>query len=260
LFVAGCLIVATGCPKKDSSNPDGRPKPPPANIEGAQKPEIKTTAEGLAKEAIADPKAAETKYKDKVVELEGKIDFANKIIGNGKAFHLAGAKKNPKDVVSVGIICFPTDAEQEKIWWLGKGQKVKVIGHVTGINTLGVYLDRCTVQELEKSPTVQISAEDLTAEFAKDEAAGKKKYLTEEGDPKEIIIDGTVTDLEQSKDGLYTAKLAGKDGLTVNCTINKETYESLKKGDKVTIKGDLSGFYKNEKHVNVNTAFVLKKG
>jgi hypothetical protein len=261
-LIAGCLAFAAGCGGPGSSPPAGTApgKGPGTPAAAVDKPEVKTTAEGLAKEVLADEKAAGGKYKDKVVELEGAVEFANAVIGDGRMFHLAGAKKKPTDVVGLNLFCVPAAADKDKVWWLGKGQKVKVVGRVTGVTSSGVYLDQCTVTELEPSPTPRVTAEQLTGEFGKDEAAAKAKYLTKEGYPKEVIVEGTVAGLATTKDGFYSVNLAGKEGLAVSCTVNKEAYEGLKQGDKVTMKGDVSGLYKDRKAVLVNTAFVLKKG
>ncbi len=262
-LLTGCLAFAAGCGGQRPSSPAGTaagkgPGTPAAAP--ADKPEVKTTAEGLAKEVLADEKAAAEKYKGKVVEVEGAVAFANAFLGNGRMFHLSGAKKKPTDVVGLNLFCVPAAAHKDKVWWLGKGQKVQVVGRVTGVTSSAVYLDQCAVTELEPSPTPRLTAEQLTGEFAKDEAAAKAKYLTKEGYPKEVIVEGTVAGRETTKDGFHTVKLAGKEGLAVSCTVDKETYEGLKDGDKVTLKGDLSGLYQGHKAVIVNTAFVLKKG
>ena len=102
-----CLVVVAGCAKKNpTANPDkGSAKV--AEQGPAKDPEVKTTAEGMAKEVIADEKAAETKYKDKVVEVEGKVQYANKIIGNNRSITLVGAKKKPTDIIGVDVRAFP---------------------------------------------------------------------------------------------------------------------------------------------------------
>jgi hypothetical protein len=254
LFTLMVALVA-GCGGGDSKPG----KPGDSHKAVAQDPAFKLTAEAFAKEALGNQKGASDKYNGKVVELEGQVDSANRVITD-KGIYLTGAKKNPTDVVGLNLLCTPGESAKEKIWWLGKGQKVKVVGKVIGISPLAIYLDECTITEQGQSPTPKVTADELTEAFSKDEEAAKKKYGGDALSPKEIIVEGTVAALDKTKNDFYIARLEGKGGLTVGCTLDKKEWESLKKGDKVTIKGDLSGFYKDEKNVNVNTAFVLKKG
>jgi hypothetical protein len=252
------VAFAAGC-----GNTDTKPGSPTtsskAGAGGPQEPAYKLTAEALAKEALADAQAASAKYTGKVVELEGQVDSANRIISDNKGVFLTGAKKKPTDVIALNILCMPVESSKDKVWWLGKGHKVKAVGKVTAINGFIISLDECTITGQGASPTPKVTAEELTGEFAKDEEAAKKKYLGDGVNPKEIIVEGTVAALDKTKNDFYIARLEGKGGLTVGCTLDKKEWEGLKKGDKVTIKGDLSGFRKDDKNVNVNTAFLLKK-
>jgi tRNA_anti-like len=223
------------------------------------KPDFKTTAEAIVKEFLKDEKAAQKKYKDKFVELEGTVFAANKVLSD-KGVWLDGAKKDPKDVVATNVLCYAPAARLEKAFWLGKGQKVKVVGKFAGGSGLAVSLLDCTFTELKPSPTLKTTAKAVAADFDKDEEAATTKYLIDGINSKEIIVEGVVSALEKTKNDFFIVKLEGSGGLTVNCVVDEAEWKKLKKGDKVTMKGDLSGFYKDEKKVNVNTAFVLKKG
>ena len=125
----------------------------------------------------------------------------------------------------------------------------------------GITLDRCAITEVDKNPTPRVTAEELVEEFAKDPEAAKKKYTESGFVMKEVIVEGTVAGTESKPDNsFHFVDLAGKDGHTVRFTVDKETKDSLKKGDKVTMKGDVSLYDKDKKQLTVNTAFVLKKG
>jgi hypothetical protein len=55
-------------------------------------------------------------------------------------------------------------------------------------------------------------------------------------------------------------KLAGADKVRVSCCISQDEWKTLRKGDKVVIKGDISsGFSPRGKEISVQTAFILKK-
>jgi hypothetical protein len=264
VLLTSCFVLAAGCAKKDPMQPTSGPSgPTTASDAPAKDPEIKTTAEAMAKEVIADEKAAAAKYKDKVVEVEGKVFAANRIIGNNRQITLVGAKKKPTDVLGVDVACIPAAANLDQAWSLGRGQKVKVVGQVVAVSAGfgGITLDRCSVTEVDKSPTPTVTADALVGEFAKDPEAAKKKYTESDFVMKEVIVEGTVADSTSSPDGTFHfVDLEGKNGQTVRFTVNKETKDSLKKGDKVTMKGDVSLYDKDKKQLTVNTAFVLKKG
>jgi hypothetical protein len=271
-LLALSLAVVTGCDTKGpATDAKGTPgasedKSPPragktkaGNDPPAKNPEFKTTAEALVKEFLAGDKAALAKYKNKVVEIDGSVLFANQIIGADR-ITLTGAKKNPTDIASVDVSCILSSAGLEKAWWLGRGQKVKVVGKVVDYtSTFGVFLGHCTVAEAGANPTPKVTAEALVEEFVNNPEAAEKKYTESEYVKKEVIVEGIVHATEARSDGFYFVILAGKDGSTVSFTVDKNATEELKKGDKVTLKGDLSLFDKNKKQLTVNTAFVLKK-
>jgi len=259
LAVAGGLLVLTACGQKAgeptrAGDPPGRSGPAPAARGPA---DIKTTVAALTQEVIADEKAAQAKYNGKVVEAEGEVEFANKVL-NANGFSLKGAKKKPTDVIGVTVICNVPKGAEGKAWRLGTGQKVKVTGTAT-LTSLGVYLNDCTVEELEPAKTPKVSAKALAEEVLKDADAARKKYQTPEGRSDAIIVDGTVAAKEKTKDGFHTAKLAGSGGVTVDCTVNAEDFAALKAGDAVTIKGDFSSYDPVAKAVTINTAFILPK-
>jgi len=235
-------------------------------------PELKTTAEDLVKEVMADKKAAADKYsKDKVVEVERAVRHAllTKGIVDTLSFSLCGGKG---ELGQLDVQCYLKDTEKDKVSWLGKGQKVSVIGKVIMASPTTISLNECTVTEKGPNPTMKIAAEQLAAEFAKDEKAAKEKYGVYLAHPsdvvnsaKEVIVEGTVADLLKRKGEFFgedhLAILAGSDGMTVTCNLDQKTWESLKKGDKVTIKGEVDTILnKDKKAVKLKNAFVLKKG
>lgn len=255
--VAAGLLVLTACGPKPK--PGDAPPADPNQAAAARGPAgVKTTAEALARDVVADPKAAEGKYNGKVVEVDGEVEFANKVI-NPNGFSLKGAKKKPTDVVGVNVVCTVPKGAEGKAWRLGSGQKVKVTGTAT-VTALGVYLADATVEELEPAKTPKVSARDLAGEFAGDAEAARKKYRNPTGGPREVVVDGTVAAVEKNKNGFHVARLAGADGVTVDCTVSAEDFATLKAGDAVTVKGDLGDYYPDQKAVVVNTAFVLPKG
>ena len=257
LTLAAGLLVLTACGQKPGDTrkggDPGRGDPPAARGPA----EVKTTADALTKDVIADDKAARAKYNGKVVEVEGEVEYANKVI-NANGFTMKGAKKKATDVVGVTVICNVPKGAEGKAWRLGTGQKVKVTGTAT-LAALGVYLNDCTVEPLEPAKTPAVSARALAEEVVKDADAARKKYQGPGGRTEAVIVDGTVAAVEKDRNGFHTAKLTGSGGVTVDCTVNQEDFAALKVGDAVTIKGDFGGYYADQKAVVINTAFVLPK-
>jgi hypothetical protein len=255
-----CFGLLVGC---DSSGtlPASQATPPSGDPAANREPAFRVSATALAQEAIADPKAAEAKYRGQLIEVDGRIDLANRVIGDSRMVSLIGARTGPDNVFSVDVMCLSVPNHRAQMWWLGKGEKVKVIGRVTNISPKAVYLDECTFTEQEPNPTVTLSAEQLAGEFAQNASAATKKYQPVLGEKygKEVIVTGTVADRIKTRDGFYIAQLAGAARITVNCQLPKEEWQSLQRGEKVTIKGDYAKFAAQENAVVINNAFLLKK-
>jgi hypothetical protein len=183
--------------------PDAKSKDKAAPDVTAANADFTMTGEALAKEFIADQKAAGTKYQDKVVELDGVVDDANEIIlGNGM-FMLVGAKK-PDDIT--GYLVRPRQEPRTRA-----GQGTEGQGQRPGESVQRSAGGPGQVTELEPPKTPQVTAEQVTEEYARDPAAAKEKYYD-----KEIIVTGTVADLEdrlfpQGKNALL-ASLAEERG------------------------------------------------
>ena len=251
-FVALTVFLSLGCNAKDGK-PGANPATPDAGKKTAdQKADFSTSATQLAKDFLGDEKAATDKYTGKVIEIEGIVHTANPIIGKPGMFILEGAKKNEKDILGLNVYCSCPAGQENKVAMLSKGQKVKAKGSMQGANSLAVYLGDCSYAEVTPPSHLVVTAKQLTEDFSKDKDAASKKYQE-----KEVVVEGEVASLVE-KNGFFSAKLAGvKSPLVVSCTLRQEEFNTLKKGQTITVKGDCSLFSDNE--VTVNTAFLVKK-
>jgi tRNA_anti-like len=285
---AGCLLIAS-CGQPQSTPGPSTVKTPnvkkdkevvnkntPAVTEAPKdtpakpsKPEFKITPESIAKEIMADDKAAELKYKGKIVEIEGKIRVANQYLPVNNISLLGGKGK----VGELLMLCTPTKAYEDKMLWLGCGQTVSAVGEITSISPFLVEIKECTITDKDPSPAIKLTAEQLTAEFAKNETEAKKKYRSKPLQPNdiafaltEVVVEGTVAKVVKIKSLLIADQvpviiLTGTDGMTVTCDVNQQTWESLKVGDKVTLKGYVDTVLnKDNKTVKIDSAYLLKKG
>jgi hypothetical protein len=243
----GAAMFLAGCGQSGK----GTVTTPAKKADASRKTDFTSSALDLAKEFLANDKAAADKYKDKVLEIEGTVNTANPIICRPGSFVLTGAKKAEKDIVGLDLHCACLPAYQDQVALLSKGQKVKVKGVFAGSNPLAVYLMDSEYTELTPATNIVVSAAELSGDFAKDKESADARYRD-----KEVIVTGDVTNLVE-RDGFYLVKLTGaKPPLLVSCTMGKEEFGRLKKGQKVRIKGNCSLFSDNE--VTVNTAFLLK--
>jgi hypothetical protein len=112
-----------------------------------------------------------------------------------------------------------------------------------------VRLSDCDYEELTPRSTPTVTAEAVMKEFAADTSAAAKKYLD-----RDLIVRGTVVDLIAT-DGSFLAKLAGEGLFRVSCSMDEDEFKTLKKGDKVTIKGEAGIFNQNE--LTLVSAFLL---
>lgn len=83
-----------------------------------------------------------------------------------------------------------------------------------------------------------LTCADLFSEFENDEKAANSKYLG-----KVVEIDGTISDINTNKEGKTTISLEGGMLFGVTCELfdGKEA-SKYKKGQKVKLKGECSGF------------------
>jgi transcription elongation GreA/GreB family factor len=106
-------------------------------------------------------------------------------------------------------------------------------------------------------------AEQLINEFQAADATAEKKYFG-----KVLEVKGKIKQVEKDSDGHYTLVLGSAAGMSaVRCsmdsTINNELL-NIKEGDEVTVKGNFTGYQKDEtgllgSDIQLNRAVIAKK-
>ncbi|TKK67674.1 hypothetical protein FC093_13055 [Ilyomonas limi] len=89
------------------------------------------------------------------------------------------------------------------------------------------------------APAITISAADLYAAYAQNEAAANQRFLD-----KVLLVKGTVSDVAHT-DSTFTILLESNDiagGVSCNVTAKNTTPASIKNGEPVSIKGRCTGF------------------
>lgn len=255
-LILATLLLQGGCSKKDDKADTKAAGDQGAKDSGKtpQGPPVEVSSEQLAKEYVTDPRAADARYKNKLLQVKGTVATVNKIETMNRIY-LTGYKKTPTEsYLDRPIRCAVRPEVLDKVPLLSRGQMVQVTGKCTDGGALGVNLADCDFKELEPSSVITISAEALTKEFA---AAGKndlsvhKKYNN-----KEVIVEGTVADVVP-RQVLSRVILAGQAPWTVSCKFGlKAEFQQLKKGQKARIRGVYEDFANNQ--VNIQGETVLK--
>jgi hypothetical protein len=203
------------------------------------------TSEQLAREFDSDKVAAEKKYKDKWIEVEGPMEVVTVLPSGDVNIRLTGFRPDPKKVTGHSIRGAPPAADTEKIRSLTRGQKVKLKGKFDS-EALGLFVDLvpCEVVAIGPDPAIAVTAEQLTQDYAKDVKAADAKYKD-----KWLLIEAVVFELKETKSGANSVVLEGagqKEGKPLRISAaysadRKTDFAALKKGDKVKIKGACGG-------------------
>jgi hypothetical protein len=264
LLLVGCRketpIIEPGVdpqPSKDATAKDkktvrdsGKRETPPK----VDPPPVSVSALALTEAFLTDAKKAEAKYKDKLLAVEGTVASArqNKVQKMGEVTLRGHTPKPDPDTgasLPLQVKCHVKPAVAGRVGLLGKGQRVLVTGRISNVSAGDVTMMDCVFEEQTRANTSRVAAEDISKQYASDKEEAAKKYQD-----KELIVRGTVEDLI-AKDGNFSVKLAGADKVRVACSLEEDEFKTLKKGDKVVIKGEVALFDSGE--VVVTSAFLL---
>jgi hypothetical protein len=223
-LVVGCSGKTDGDNAADTSSPGGDKKG-----DGSKKPVVSRGAKVFADECGKDPKAAEEKYKGKLVELSGTVIEIG-ASEDGKPFvDLQGDSRER-------IVRCLTQAKEP--WALViPGQQVKLHGKFEGAGEKEIRLSDSIIVAPKSSPALNITAEKLAKEFKAAEEDTKGKY-----DGKYLIVEGEVVD--KKADGSYKfLHLKGDADTPMICRFDKiddASWEALKMGQRAKAVGQFS--------------------
>lgn len=211
------LIAQVGCGQKQETPTTPTPPIPPAQAIKTDreapplpskgmprdelvgvKPDLVVTAEDLSREWTKDRKAANAKYRKKVMQIKGVVSHMGKHF-EGPYIHLKGP-----DELSAGVTCFTF---MQYPWSKAvDGQRIVLKGIWDEEDIIGPYLRKCSIVELGPSPAISISAPDLAKAFndlGRDSFEGS--YQT-----KTLIIDGEIASKDEPNQlGVTSVHLTG---------------------------------------------------
>jgi hypothetical protein len=222
----GLLIFALAATKGDGGKS-------PTSVQDAKKPELAVTAVAMAEEFVADPVAADAKYKGKLVEITGQYGTE---LASRRVLYLAGAKQ--KDGKPCWVRCWVVAevVKSQRLLQLAPGQKLKVVGRYNKMDQGEIEIRDCTLTELEASNLKPVASTALAKEFEADQKATRKKY-----EKREVIVSGPILEFNKNDAGYGRLKLAGTDKIHVGALVDPSDLQYLeknfKKGDTVIIRG-----------------------
>jgi hypothetical protein len=206
------------------------------------------TAEALAKEHQADPKTADALYRGKRLLISGQLEDVEPF-PTGLVVHIAGLPSDPaKMFPGRSLRCDFVAAASSKIAGLAKGQRLTFTGKCDGDHGGFVDLLECELLEVGPDPTVRVTAAQLTRDFLTDENTADGRYKD-----RAVLVEGTVVGLKEDGGG-QRLLLEGHNEpspvavrVLVACAAqDREQLASLKKGDKVRIRGQCAGLFLGE--------------
>jgi hypothetical protein len=214
----------------------------------------------LAKEFETDSVAANARFKNQWVLVEGPVEDADSFASGSVLVRLAGYKgEQGKRVPGHAVRCDFVPADTGKLLDLTRGQRLKLRGLCTGDSGSSfVDLHDCEAVEVGPDPSVVVSAVQLTKDYDEDGDAAEAKYRD-----KPLRVEGVVLERRRD-DGRPRVVLEGFDETAPNPlrvaalypAERQEEFASLKKGDKVRVKGVGGGNFLGE--IQVRAARRLK--
>ncbi len=233
------------------------PTPPATTTKPASMPaaEVTTDAATMGKDYGADEKAADGKYKGKVVEISGFVVMPGSPV-NGSAmapgpnFCVIGETKDANAFGGGSMIrCYVATVDNGRCNALGQGQPITLRGKCDGKNKdMAMFIDLkdCGIVKLGDDPTPSLTAEELAAAYAKDAKAAGQKF----GAPTMIIVKGKVTKLDKENFTVWMDAGKGADGkaVSVHFTVSSLVWDDAEKhavGTAIAIKGETTGELKD---------------
>jgi hypothetical protein len=244
-FALCAAICTSGCGKTgDSAAASAEATATSAATEPSGQADFSLDVAQWHAEFANDPTAAVEKYKGKVIEVSGTVEFVSE-----DPLEQVGCVYLKVDGPPLQDRCATTD---KKPWLkVSPGSKVKLRGKVPEFG-LPRDLVGAEIVEAGADPAVVISAQQLANEYAAD-----GKSATAKLDDKWAHVEGEVIEKTTSNDCAVLLRLKGENDVAVSCCFgdrNKKPAEAVKVGTKVKVFGQLSLW--KEKEVFLNSSIL----
>jgi hypothetical protein len=258
---AWVLFVLPGCQPGDekkpppAGQPEGEPGPStPEPAGGAaegepvpaapSEPDFSVTDVQFAEEFDTDAEAAAKKYANKWVEIKGTLgSAAGKNIFGQDVLALKGVFEETDTGFKVrpvpcGLAPEAVSAARE----LTVTQEVTLLGKYEE-GSVDANLAHCRIVSTGPDPAIEVTAEEMAAEYVADEDAAEEKYYQ-----KQVLVEGVVAEIVENEFGNLNLQLEGSERegkpFRIDCGFPADAKDDLKdvaKGQRVRVKGGCDG-------------------
>jgi tRNA_anti-like len=225
------LPACSGKSDKKGDDKTGDEKKGDTRSVGDPKPDFTLTSKEFAEEYKKDEKAAEAKYKGKVIELSGTVKSVSRSPDRGPFLSLQAGEKD-----LLGVWCFTTDRRP----WLRAtpGQTVKLRGKCNPRKFELYVLLKCVVTDVSGEAPVTLRADELAQEYAVNQDGTTKKY-----ENKYLFLTGEIDKVTSNKANAASVvlKTTGTTKVFANfIVLDKAETAGLKEGRKIKLLGKYS--------------------
>jgi hypothetical protein len=238
MILTFALAATAGCKKKSDSGSsdgttsdgtksgtDGTKSGGPKGLTGA--PDFTMTPAEFRAEFAKDGKAADQKFRNQTIQLNGVVT----IVGKDPFGEKAGIYLKAEGEWSV----FCTTADPQPWTKVAPGATVKVKGTLpSAISYQNPTLDGVQIIDAGGSKSQSLTAAQLTKEFLADPNGTKAKY-----DKKAVSLEGEIIETKPVGSDMIV-RLKGEQGTVVIVSISKKGLENAKAGQKIKVFGDLN--------------------
>jgi predicted Zn finger-like uncharacterized protein len=228
-------------------NPPPDPPAPKKDDEPPPGPLIAVTAEELAREYKDNEAAANDKYKDKWLIVEGKVlDVVSgapdeKTKANTVQVQLVGVKL-PRDGGDFAVRCEVRPEDSRAGWDVTRGQTVKFRGKCTGGGTVLTFvgLSSCRLDSKGPDPALVATAAQLVTAFTQKADAANEKYK----DQEVLIRNARFVSVNGDLAVFSASTKAGGIKIQVNFNFNqRKRLEGLAPGNLVSFRAECGGLF-----------------
>ena len=173
--------------------------------------------------------AADTKYRDKLLQISGSVERVARDMQNRFYVQLKGAQGEMK-----GVACFFAADAVDAASNLKSGQAVIIVGRCAGMGEM-VMLRECRLFQ----PVIEITAAMLTGAYQENAATADATYKD-----RQVRVTGVVTSVDRERNDVRAVQLQGAAGKLVVCLIaaaSRDDCAGVKKDQQVTLKGTVAG-------------------
>lgn len=249
LFVFGCGKSDPAPDNKGGPGPTPAPGPTPTP-DGDKKPadpptvkaDVTITADEWAKEFKADKKAAQAKYKGKVIEMTGEVASLQLALGDMAVYLKVKGEAGVPGVPS-GEMCVMTDLN---CWEsISPGSGVTIRGKSSTVFSEGRVVEGCSIVKADQNPAKTMTAEDFAKKYKADPK--KSRQAWDDLGLKWVYLEGVLASDVAGNDvlGVREFALKGEGETLISCSDLKRVSGEkggMKSGQKVKILGLLSEY------------------